>query len=384
MARSPEWAGEEGYGRGWRRWCLLALVCAVAVYVTMLRAGGTTMELLVTGDEEIDGPGAQRAYVAWAHALRGLGAIPKLIHTSLPRKIPVLNSSLALLHAGVGALARLNADWEVVVHDDDDVLSQLRRSLPAADFDLVKNTHPVERTDLWRLMVMYERGGVYLDVDRLANVRLADVLNPATRCALPVFTGFVAGRGSRPFDFAQDLMISAPGNPIFAEAVRMNVRRRRTCHLSGAADEPDAKLGFKCAGVGGFGPTTYMHAVTLVLFGRSFPTNPDPGRRHAILRRLEELHPLVVTYSERAPTDTFLLRLQPGESILGVRWPGPRPGLNETSSSVAAGTSKAQRAQARQAIVEALAQAKKELYCVQGVSTLWTGSKVSACRHGAG
>ena len=53
-----------------------------------------------------------------------------------------------------------------------DALEAIIRSsalVSAADWAILRREHPVAKVDLLRLIVMYEQGGLYSDVDRLFN-----------------------------------------------------------------------------------------------------------------------------------------------------------------------------------------------------------------------
>ena len=51
--------------------------------------------------------------------------------------------------------------------------------------------HPVEKSDLWRLLKLYHEGGIYSDVDRLHNMRVQSVSDEHTKLLLPAFPSHV-------------------------------------------------------------------------------------------------------------------------------------------------------------------------------------------------
>jgi mannosyltransferase OCH1-like enzyme len=79
-----------------------------------------------------------------------------------------------------------------------------------SDYALVKDVGIVPQTDLWRLFKLYTEGGLYIDIDRLCNISLNDVLDDTTKCVLPT---------CEDTDFSHDFMLSAPNNPIFANTI---------------------------------------------------------------------------------------------------------------------------------------------------------------------
>ena len=121
----------------------------------------------------------------------------------------------------------------------------------AADWATLKREHPVAKVDLLRLIVMYEQGGLYSDVDRLFNKDLDQLIGSRARLLLP--THFDT-------DFSQDLMASSPGNRLFKEAIELNLVRRRTMrhNARGAISSGDLLH---------LGPISYSHAVLTAIFG---------------------------------------------------------------------------------------------------------------------
>ena len=61
--------------------------------------------------------------------------------------------------------------------------------------------HPVEKTDLWRLLKMCHEGGLYMDIDRLSNQPISEYINSntdegsengnATKMILPLYHGSI-------------------------------------------------------------------------------------------------------------------------------------------------------------------------------------------------
>ena len=185
--------------------------------------------------------------------LRGLPPIPRQLHYAWQDPVRLLNSSTELVRRGVRAAIATNPGWDVHIYDDAEMNQIIRSSalVSAADWAILRREHPVARVDLLRLILMYEQGGLYSDVDRLFNKDLDQLLGIHTRLLLP--THFDT-------DFSQDLMASSPGNRLFKEAVELNLERRRSMRH-------DA-----CGAIGGrdllhLGPISYSHAVLTAIFG---------------------------------------------------------------------------------------------------------------------
>ena len=130
--------------------------------------------------------------------------IPQLVHLSWC-DANILNSEHELVLNGIGNLQLLNPQWKITVSTDADIDSYLHNNLDPSDWQLVKDCAIVAKTDIWRLLKIYQEGGVYMDVDRLCNVQLDTLCLPGIKCVLPT---------TRDWDFAQDFMMSEPGNPI--------------------------------------------------------------------------------------------------------------------------------------------------------------------------
>lgn len=210
-----------------------------------------------------------------------MNLIPKVIHIAWKDK-KVIESESPLILNGLRNLIKLNPDWEVKVYDDNDIDHYLKECLSTSDYDLIKDKHIVEKSDLWRLFKLYLEGGMYVDIDRFCNVRLSDVLNDNALCVLPTCLDN---------DFSQDIMISCPGNRIYETAIQLVLQRRREGHTSTYF----------------LGPQTFMHSVTYVLCGEIIDsyTNVETFTR---IRNVIESMPYIQTYREYPPHDTFIYR----------------------------------------------------------------------------
>ena len=205
--------------------------------------------------------------------------IPKIAHISWDDK-DVLNNPAPLITHGLKNFHTLNPDWAIRIHTAQEVNEYLQAALGAKDWQLFNNTHIVERLDFWRLLKIYNEGGVYMDIDRFCNRSFDSILKPNTEWVLPT---------QNEFDFSQDFMMSSPHNPAFDLALNIVLGRRRdgqrnTYYL---------------------GPQTYMHAVTKALCGREINTNPGLEVFEEIRAAIAQ-HPFIVTYRENGPYDTVI------------------------------------------------------------------------------
>jgi len=206
--------------------------------------------------------------------------IPNVVWMSWKHK-DVANSDAEIIQHGLRNLVALNPEWRVEISTDEEIDQYLQTAL-GKDYPLVQNIGVVPQTDIWRLFKLYYEGGVYLDLDRLCNVRLSDLVDPATKWVLPTCGDT---------DFSHDFMMTAPGNPAFENTINMYLSRRREGHTN----------------VYFLGPQTYMHGVTYTLCGEILNSNPGPEVFNE-LRKLITATGFIKTYRESPPGDTMLYR----------------------------------------------------------------------------
>lgn len=215
--------------------------------------------------------------------------IPKKVHLSWKTK-DLLDSKSPLVVHGVKRLVDLNPDWEVTIYDDQEVDDYLKTQLEPQVYALIASKHIVQKTDLWRLIKLYEEGGLYIDVDRFVDTPLNDLVDENTKWVLPTY---------RDYDFSHDFMMTAPHNPVYRLAAQMYIERMSQGHTS----------------VYFLGPQTYMHAVTQTLTGEML--NTDLGI--AAFDRLRDIMKscgFIKTFREEPPYNTIVYR---GEN-LGLDW----------------------------------------------------------------
>lgn len=217
------------------------------------------------------------------------GGIEKKIHISWKNK-DIINKDYSIIKNGILNLKILNPDYEFIIYDDTDIENYLIKNLSSEDYNLIKNKKIVEKTDLWRLIIIYNEGGIYQDIDRLCNVPLSDIIKENTKCVLPMYYDT---------DFSQDIIISCSKNPIHKRAIELNLERRR--------QNPDS------TDIMYFGPFTYFNAVTEVLMG--YQMDRDPGDFSiGLLRNVIEKSPYLETYREEPIYNTILYRGNPVEN----------------------------------------------------------------------
>lgn len=222
-------------------------------------------------------------------------AIPKIVHIAWNDKT-VLNHTSPLILNGLRNLSLLNPNWSIEISDDQDIDNYLRDQLSNNDYKLIEHKHIVEKSDLWRLFKMYNQGGLYVDIDRFCNIQLDSLLNDDN---IMVFLPTCLDN-----DFSQDIMFSAPNNPIYLQTIQLILERRHAGHESTYL----------------LGPQTFMHAVTKVLCGEYIDTNPGIEVFNEI-RNIIASTTFIKTYRENPPYDTLIYKYDPTKFNLGNKEP---------------------------------------------------------------
>ena len=211
--------------------------------------------------------------------------IPKIVHMTWKSKDVLDNQSPVILN-GLRNLIDMNPDWRLEISDDEDLEIYLRNNLYSEDYKRIKHRGIVEKSDLWRLLKIYNEGGMYIDIDRHYNIPMRDVLDPDTTMLLPT---------NQDFDFSQDFMCSAPGNPMFQRAIEFNLYLRRN-------GETRIYL---------LGAQGYMLSLTsCIMDGVMISSDPGAETFDKIRLQLERI-PGVKTYRENPPNDTMIFRFDP-------------------------------------------------------------------------
>ena len=204
--------------------------------------------------------------------------IPKIVHTTWINK-DILTSKHPMAQKGIQSLVKLNPGWTVKICDDNEVDLYLKNNLDPSLYKLIKDLHVVQKSDLWRLIKLYNEGGMYIDIDRFVNVQLDKVIEPNVKCVLCT---------CEDNDFSHDIMITAPGNPIFANAIDLYLERKVQGHNNTYF----------------LGPQTWMHAVTASL-GKMINSNPGNTIMKEIRSHIDNID-FIQTYREELPSNSFV------------------------------------------------------------------------------
>lgn len=107
--------------------------------------------------------------------------VPKIIHQTYHSKTfpPEILENINHLKA-------LNPDWEYRVYDDDDITNYITRYYPEL-LNIYNKINPIygaARADFFRYILIYNEGGVYLDIKSSLTKPLKDILNIEDRYLL--------------------------------------------------------------------------------------------------------------------------------------------------------------------------------------------------------
>lgn len=208
-------------------------------------------------------------------------SIEKKIHITW-KTDDILNSNHIFIENCIKSLVSLADGWKVEINTDADIDNYLSSNLDRLDYYLLKDRHIVEKCDVWRLMKIYNEGGLYVDIDRLCNISLNEIVTPGVKVVLPTCLDY---------DFSHDFMCSQRGNPIFEISLNLNLKRRF---------DGNTNVHF-------LGPQTYFHGVTKAMFGESIDINPG-GEVMDEIRSTLSSSGFVKTYREYPPYDTITFK----------------------------------------------------------------------------
>jgi hypothetical protein len=167
-------------------------------------------------------------------------AIPRIIHqthSSQDALPPDIRESIAALRAN-------NPDWDYRFYDDDAVVRFIREAFGPtvlAYFNRIDPRYGAARADLFRYLLMYRVGGVYLDIKSTARRPLDEIIAPGDRLILAQWprNGRFEGAGRHEWEFAGQIeggefqqwhVICPPGHP-YLYAVIQAVMRNIDCYI---------------------------------------------------------------------------------------------------------------------------------------------------------
>jgi len=161
-------------------------------------------------------------------AVQPVSEIPRIIHQTYHTK--ALPSVIA---ANVQKILAQNPGWEHRLYDDDDMAAFVESAYGqqiSAFYSRINPKYGAARADLFRYLIMYSRGGVYLDIKASLEKPLDDVLRPGDVYILSrwrnrpgeAFEGWGKHRRLRHVggdEFQQWHIIAAPGHPFLMAVI---------------------------------------------------------------------------------------------------------------------------------------------------------------------
>lgn len=203
----------------------------------------------------------------------------------------LLKTGIPMITHGVGAMVKANPSWVVRVWTNVEIDDYIKAHVARHDWNLIKQKHIVEKTDLWRLLVLYHIGGLYQDLDRSYNKGpFSSLIRPETKMYFPMH---------HDVNFAQDLMITAPRNPVVKAAIELNLKYRRLWAEQGGK----GPRGKESQNIIELGPNTLFYAATSIMFGTRLNVNirDENGNRERagdFVRDAMRTSPYLQTYRE--------------------------------------------------------------------------------------
>jgi hypothetical protein len=157
-------------------------------------------------------------------------SIPRVLHQTFPsRVLPVA------FRENVRRLRELHPNWDYRFYDDDDIVQYIRAHYGEEIFRYFTRIDPrygAARADLFRYLLMYREGGVYLDIKSAARGPLDEVLRSDDQYVLSYWRGSqFSGWGDyselREYggrEFQQWHIITVPGHPYLRSVLEIVLR----------------------------------------------------------------------------------------------------------------------------------------------------------------
>ena len=161
------------------------------------------------------------------HKQQAKRIIPKVIYQTWRTKI--LPESIQLVRKHVKLL---NPDYDLQLFDDKDISDYIDRNFSKKVFNAFKQLNSgAARADFWRYCILWNEGGIYLDIDSRISKNIDELINPSDQ--------FIVTREGNPEYFNNWILISCPRHPILLECIVSccdnihNKRSNNTCLLTG-------------------------------------------------------------------------------------------------------------------------------------------------------
>lgn len=171
-------------------------------------------------------------------------SIPKIIHQTF-HAAPWPGD----IAANMEKLKRLNPEWEYRFYDDDDIVAFIASHYGQevlALYNSIDKAYGAARADLFRYLLIYRQGGVYLDIKSTADRPLDEVVRRDDTFLLSTWRnekenafgiwGVHRELRHLPYgEYQQWYIAAAPGHPFLKEVIEFVLRNIRT-YLKGVHD----------------------------------------------------------------------------------------------------------------------------------------------------
>lgn len=120
----------------------------------------------------------------WVSELPAGTTIPRIIHQIGTRPAFQNRELPQILQENVDRLRAMNPGWEYRFYDDDDIAEFLQQHYPPSVWNAFQRIDPkygAARADLFRYLLLYKLGGVYLDIKSSTTRPLDEVIHPDDR-----------------------------------------------------------------------------------------------------------------------------------------------------------------------------------------------------------
>lgn len=159
--------------------------------------------------------------------------IPRILHQTFHSKILP-----QVIQKNIDKIKVMNPEWEYRFYDDEDIVDFIKKNYDPQIINYFNRINPIygaAKADLFRYLLMYKCGGVYIDIKSSLRKPLNDILKEDDRYLLsgwkdnetPQFDGWGvhAVVNNVVFEeYQQWYIVAAPGHP-FLKAVIENVLR---------------------------------------------------------------------------------------------------------------------------------------------------------------
>lgn len=141
--------------------------------------------------------------------------IPKVVYQTHPTcRLPKVTIN------AIQEMKAINPEYEFVQYDDQQIDEFVKTYFDNEVYDCFSSlNYGAAKADLWRYCLMYQKGGIYLDIDSIITGSLDEIIESHDDC--------IVTRENNPAYFNQWILISAPGNQIFARAINICCQRIR-------------------------------------------------------------------------------------------------------------------------------------------------------------